>query len=205
MPVEALNQVGQNARDNVIAGLSQPTAAEGEAAANVLTGLLPEITPESVQPATDSLMAALNAGMSNASINTEFATSLAGALATSLTNDDSLEALAVVGDGIWNAIWAGIKRSAEGVPWDGVLPIPPTGTTPPAGEGTTGAGETPLGYAKGTRDYPGGLGLVGEFGAELVRLPRGSTIYTAEETKKILAGMGQGIAEEPQGFRISLN
>lgn len=38
-------------------------------------------------------------------------------------------------------------------------------------------------FAQGTMSYPGGLGLVGERGPELVSLPRGSRIYTANQTR----------------------
>ncbi len=41
-------------------------------------------------------------------------------------------------------------------------------------------------FAKGTDYAPGGLALVGEEGPELVELPRGSKVYTANETANIL-------------------
>lgn len=44
------------------------------------------------------------------------------------------------------------------------------------------------GFAAGTDYYPGGLGLVGEQGPELVQLPRGSKIYPADVTADMLAG-----------------
>lgn len=44
------------------------------------------------------------------------------------------------------------------------------------------------GYAVGTRYHPGGLAIVGEEGPELVDLPRGSKVYTNQETKDILSG-----------------
>lgn len=43
-------------------------------------------------------------------------------------------------------------------------------------------------FAKGTNYAPGGLALVGEEGPELIELPRGSKVYTANETKDILKG-----------------
>ena len=42
-------------------------------------------------------------------------------------------------------------------------------------------------FAAGTSDFPGGMGLVGEQGPELVMLPRGSQIYPAEQTRQILS------------------
>lgn len=43
-------------------------------------------------------------------------------------------------------------------------------------------------FAKGTKDAPGGISLVGEKGPELVNLPRHSQVYTANQTKGILSG-----------------
>lgn len=44
------------------------------------------------------------------------------------------------------------------------------------------------GYAAGTKYHPGGLAIVGEEGPELVNLPRGSQVYTAQETRALLSG-----------------
>jgi hypothetical protein len=70
-----------------------------------------------------------------------------------------------------------------GLPWSGVA----------AGMGIAQAlaiKEKPLpaipAYQDGTNFAEGGLSLVGEQGAELVNLPRGSTVNTAGETKSIL-------------------
>ena len=40
-------------------------------------------------------------------------------------------------------------------------------------------------FQSGTRHAPGGLAWVGERGAELVSLPKGSKVYTNRESKKI--------------------
>lgn len=48
----------------------------------------------------------------------------------------------------------------------------------------------PPAYASGVVNAPGGLSLVGERGAELINLPRGSTVYNNTETSQILSGMG---------------
>jgi hypothetical protein len=47
-------------------------------------------------------------------------------------------------------------------------------------------------WAKGTMSYPGGLGIVGERGPELVRLPGGAQIYpnNSAPTQAALGGMG---------------
>lgn len=44
------------------------------------------------------------------------------------------------------------------------------------------------GYAVGTRYHPGGLAIVGEEGPELVNLPRGSQVYTTQETTDMMRG-----------------
>lgn len=46
------------------------------------------------------------------------------------------------------------------------------------------------GYATGTPFHPGGWAMVGEQGRELVKLPRGSAVYTHSETERILSGGG---------------
>ncbi len=42
--------------------------------------------------------------------------------------------------------------------------------------------------ARGTRDFQGGMALVGERGAELVQLPQGSKVNTAQETEQMVGG-----------------
>jgi TP901 family phage tail tape measure protein len=64
------------------------------------------------------------------------------------------------------------------------------------GGGDDGGG----GNARGTNFYPGGIGLVGERGPELVRLPRGSQIIPNSETMRLLAasmGMAPKVAMTP--------
>jgi len=46
----------------------------------------------------------------------------------------------------------------------------------------------PKRYATGTNFAPGGMALVGEQGAELVELPRGSKVHTNQQTKDMLGG-----------------
>lgn len=40
-------------------------------------------------------------------------------------------------------------------------------------------------YARGTRNHPGGLAILGELGPELVNLPKGSQVYSHQESKNI--------------------
>ncbi|HXI19101.1 MAG TPA: NlpC/P60 family protein, partial [Chloroflexota bacterium] len=42
-------------------------------------------------------------------------------------------------------------------------------------------------FAQGVRDFTGGLAMVGEEGPELVKLPRGSNVYSAPETRQMMA------------------
>lgn len=63
-------------------------------------------------------------------------------------------------------------------PWENETP--PT-TPPPTG------GETPPGYATGTTYHPGGWAMVGEMGRELVKLPRGSEVFSAGQTAGMMA------------------
>jgi phage-related tail protein len=55
------------------------------------------------------------------------------------------------------------------------------------------------GFAKGTRDAPGGLSLVGEKGAELVNLPRHSQVFPAHQTSSMLKDVGGGSAMSLSG------
>ena len=57
------------------------------------------------------------------------------------------------------------------------------------------------GFATGTNFAPGGPALVGERGVELVNLPRGSQVFSAEKTKRMLSG-GDGVTVQ-NTFNIS--
>lgn len=45
-------------------------------------------------------------------------------------------------------------------------------------------------YAVGTKNHPGGLAIVGEEGPEVVDLPKGSKVYTNEESRNMLSSGG---------------
>ena len=45
-------------------------------------------------------------------------------------------------------------------------------------------------FAKGVRNFSGGMALVGEQGPELVNLPRGSSVYSNPETRNMITNMG---------------
>lgn len=69
-----------------------------------------------------------------------------------------------------------------------------------------------FGFAKGTKNFPGGVGLVGEEGPELVELPMGSRIYPTSQTSRMLnnlttsggagnsVNVGTVIINEPNNF-----
>jgi hypothetical protein len=64
------------------------------------------------------------------------------------------------------------------------------------------------GYALGTSYAPGGVALVGERGPELVNLPRGSQVMTADRTQEVVRGSGgvtiQSLVVNGQGDPESL-
>jgi tape measure domain-containing protein len=56
--------------------------------------------------------------------------------------------------------------------------------------GQSGGGGGDMGqFAGGVENFKGGMAIVGEKGPEMVRLPRGSDVYTASETKAMIRGM----------------
>src|SRR5574344_1436122 len=61
----------------------------------------------------------------------------------------------------------------------------------------TGGISTLFGFAGGTDSAPGGVALVGEEGPELVDLPKGAAVHTADETQDILSN---GMASLVAGF-----
>lgn len=55
-------------------------------------------------------------------------------------------------------------------------------------------------YASGTDYHPGGMAIVGEKGAELINLPRGSSVKTADETASMMGGVN--ISFEGANFSV---
>lgn len=49
------------------------------------------------------------------------------------------------------------------------------------------------GFAKGVRNFEGGFAMVGENGPELVNLPKGADVFTANDTKRMI-GSGQAVS-----------
>lgn len=47
-------------------------------------------------------------------------------------------------------------------------------------------------FARGTKNAPGGVALVGEQGPELINLPRGSQVFPTPQTNQMLSNMGGG-------------
>jgi hypothetical protein len=56
------------------------------------------------------------------------------------------------------------------------------------GAATIGSGAGIKGFATGVRNFAGGFAVVGESGPELVRLPKGSDVYTASESRAMSRG-----------------
>lgn len=59
------------------------------------------------------------------------------------------------------------------------------------------------GHANGVRNFAGGLSIVGERGPELVNLPKGSDVFSNEESKR-MAG-GQGITIETMNIKSGVD
>ena len=64
------------------------------------------------------------------------------------------------------------------------------------------AGRIP-GFADGVQNFAGGLAIVGERGPELVNLPKGSDVFSNEESKR-MAG-GQGITIETMNIKSGVD
>lgn len=85
---------------------------------------------------------------------------------------------------IFDNLTSSIKTALR---WLGMYKDEKESTTFTGGSGNThgGGGQA---FANGTDFAPGGRSLVGERGPEIVELPRGSKVYTAEETAEMLGG-----------------
>ena len=66
----------------------------------------------------------------------------------------------------------------------------PTTTVPPTTPPSGAPPQTIPFFAAGTSYAPGGLAMVGERGPELVKLPRGSGVYSASQTRDMFSGSG---------------
>jgi len=60
------------------------------------------------------------------------------------------------------------------------------------------------GFADGVRNFSGGLAVVGERGPELVNLPKGTDVFTNEESRKMTAG-GGGITIETMNIKSGVD
>lgn len=136
-------------------------------------------------------------GALGAAIQTDFATIQAVIQAAQTIWTNVLDAMAVAVQPVMDAI--GVLKDAIGSfqEWLGGLsmPNPFAGLDIPAPQsnfmlppGGIALPQLP-GFAEGTSNYPGGWGIVGEEGPELVKLPRGSEILPADAT----AAMGGGV------------
>jgi len=88
-----------------------------------------------------------------------------------------------IGNTVLEQLLAGMKAGWNAVvAWFGTLRLPDLN---PFNNGAPG-------YATGTASAGGGWSMVGEAGPELVRLPRGASVATANETRNMLGGMAGG-------------
>jgi TP901 family phage tail tape measure protein len=114
----------------------------------------------------------------------------AESFSTQLNTTTAKESLAKVGEKILELVYDGYLGAAEEKNWaEGVNAKP---KDPPT-TGTTTTTPTPPGNAVGTSNWRGGLTWVGETGAELVNLPRGSRIYNNSDSMELLGAGGGNI------------
>ena len=102
------------------------------------------------------------------------------------------------GQGMMDSVRLGIEEKSDAVYEAVVKPVRDAieeikrliaeyrGLSIPSSEGSDEGGETPA-YATGTSYHPGGWALVGEMGRELVKLPRGSEVFSAGQTAAMAA------------------
>lgn len=106
---------------------------------------------------------------------------------------DTYSAIQTQGENAWNSVADASDRSTQRA-LDNITAMNR------AAAGMTGYGATTAlpkqQHAKGTDFHPGGLALVGEEGPEIVDLPRGSAVYTANETSQMLSGADGSTARE---------
>ena len=115
-------------------------------------------------------------------------------------------------DGQWRDVWEGFKEVVKGAIdvvkgwWNGMLDLfkKPIDFTvnlfkKDQSESETVSSEQVGHNATGTKNWRGGLTWVGEKGAELVNLPRGSQVYTHEESVNMLRN-----SNDKQGISINI-
>jgi phage-related protein len=60
------------------------------------------------------------------------------------------------------------------------------------------------GFADGVRNFGGGMAIVGERGPELVNLPKGSDVFSNEESRRMTSG-GGGITIETMNIKSGVD
>jgi tape measure domain-containing protein len=165
----------------------QLAAAQGQSNIMGLFGL----TDEGLQGEIDNLSSLLSSGVLSgleaadipASLETAFAAggpSIAKGLQDGVATPENIAALWSMGQALANNIYKGIVDTMA------LLPVViPSGTAQPPAP-APGAGVPQM--AVGSSYAPGGLALVGEYGRELVELPRGSKVHSAGATAGMLGG-----------------
>ncbi|MCB1715034.1 MAG: phage tail tape measure protein [Candidatus Competibacteraceae bacterium] len=110
---------------------------------------------------------------------------LAGAMRKNLELESSINALKNFGERVLEYVFQGYSEAAKEKNWPGAT----------VGEAAAGAADTATGTgnAIGTRNWRGGLSWVGETGPELVALPRGSRIFSPNESMALAGGGGVNV------------
>jgi len=139
-----------------------------------------EITPENVKSMIDQLAAKDKEGIVPNLQNI-------GGLISSTGDTQHTDLINVLG--ALNALPGAIAGAKN-------APPPPDGSKTDTGTTTNTGGKKVNGYASGTLYAPGGRVLVGDGGGpELVDIPSGSRIYSAPQTRGMLADAGSSAGE----------
>lgn len=94
-------------------------------------------------------------------------------------NVQGLNTIAGAWQGFFNGLAGAVGGSTQGSTSGGSVSVGSGG----------GLGGSRSGFANGVRNFSGGLAMVGERGPELAMLAKGTSIYSNEDTKRILGGM----------------
>lgn len=160
---------GRGDADKSVEALSK---AATEAADGIASGMTPAIVEAATKTALSTSATATDAAMTS---KATLAVSAFGAAVTKATL--ALEAMAAAGGEETGSSLVSSIASAF--------------------SGGSGSPSIPK-FARGVRNFSGGLAIVGEEGAELVELPRGANVYSHNQSKAMMGGGGVSIVINDQ-------
>lgn len=144
----------------------------GGAFVNVLTNQLSGTEDNPFAGIASTIMNKIAAAWNTGDFGIDIIGPMANAMKTQLGLADAVEALNSVGEAIADAVFKGYQEAVKGMDWVSSVPATASAT----------ASAIP-GNASGTSFWRGGMTWVGERGPELVELPRGSRVYSAQESR----------------------